>query len=83
MQLSGSEKKIVEAPADSCAVEEGSVLVFLLYGEPTRMLFLAQLNAGDAIPCAEGQRFLLVPANEAKLTEAQGLAWPLPRTSWK
>lgn len=73
MQLSGSEKKIVEAPADSCAVEEGSVLVFLLYGEPTRMLFLAQLNAGDAIPCAEGQRFLLVPANEAKLTEAQGL----------
>ena len=72
MQLSGSEKKIVEAPADSCAVEEGSVLVFLLYGDPVRMLFLAQLKAGDPVPCVEGQRFLLAPANEAKLTGAQG-----------
>ena len=73
MQLSGSEKKIVAVPPDSCMVAEGSVLVFLLYGEPTRMLFLAQLKAGDPVPCVEGQRFLLVPANEAKLTEAQGL----------
>ena len=72
MQLSGSEKKIVAVPADSCMVAEGSVLVFLLYGDPVRMLFLAQLKAGDPIPFIEGQRFLLVPANEAKLTGAEG-----------
>ena len=72
MQLSGSEKKIVAVPADSCMVAEGSVLVFLLYGDPVRMLFLAQLKAGDPVPCVEGQRFLLAPANEAKLTGAQG-----------
>ena len=72
MQLSGSEKKIVAVPTDSCMVAEGSVLVFLLYGDPVRMLFLAQLKAGDPVPCVEGQRFLLAPANEAKLTGAQG-----------
>lgn len=72
VQLSGSEKMIVAAPSDSCVVTEGSVLVFLLYGEPARMLFLAQLNAGDPVPFAEGQRFLLAPADEAKLTGAQG-----------
>ena len=71
-QLSGSEKMIVAEPADSCVVTEGSVLVFLLYGEPVKMLFLTQLIAGDAVPYAEGQRFLLVPANEAKLTAAEG-----------
>lgn len=72
MQLSGSEKKIVAVPTDSCMVAEGSVLAFLLYGDPVRMLFLAQLKAGDPVPCVEGQRFLLAPANEAKLTGAQG-----------
>ena len=72
MQLSGSEKKIVAAPEDSCAVAEGSVLVFLLYGDPVRMLFLTQLNVGAAIPFVPGQRFLLVPANEAKLAGAGG-----------
>lgn len=72
MQLSGSEKKIVAVPTDSCMVAEGSVLVFLLYGDPVRMLFLSQLRTGDPVPCVEGQRFLLVPANEAKLTGAQG-----------
>ena len=74
MQLSGSEKKIVAAPEDSCAVAEGSVLVFLLYGDPVRMLFLTQLNAGEAVPFVEGQRFLLVPADEAKLAGAGGTA---------
>ena len=72
MQLSGSEKKIVAAPEDSCAVAEGSVLVFLLYGDPVRMLFLTQVDAGAAVPFVEGQRFLLVPANEAKLIGARG-----------
>ncbi len=72
MQLSGSEKRIVAEQTDSCAVAEGSVLVFLLYGNPVRMLFLAQLKAGDLIPFVEGHRFLLVPANEVKLTQAQG-----------
>ena len=71
MQLSGSEKKIVADPADSCVVEEGSMLVFLLYGVPARMLFLTQLEAGDAVPFVEGQLFLLVPAKEVKLTEIQ------------
>ncbi len=71
IRLSGSEKKIVAAPADACAVAEGSVLVFLLYGEAARMLFLAQLSAGAAVPFVEGHRFLLVPENTAMLREAQ------------